>query len=140
MNVTGVKRKRPIEFVSRPPRGRVRAGATSGTARPTPVVLLWIAEPRLQGSGRQAGEAGTRLLVLVSGSAAMFGGLVPPFGSLDQAAGDGKAPPVAASIGIALVPEHGRSAARVLAHADAAMFQTKAAGCNRVQLYAPEPS
>jgi hypothetical protein len=29
------------------------------------VVLLWIAEPRLQWSGKQAGEAGTLLLVLV---------------------------------------------------------------------------
>ncbi len=45
---------------------------------------------------------------------------------------------IAASIGIALIPEHGSSAEELLAHADAAMFRAKAAGRNRWQVYAPD--
>ncbi len=44
---------------------------------------------------------------------------------------------IAASIGIALIPEHGQTVEELLAHADAAMFQAKAAGSNHLQVYAP---
>jgi len=43
----------------------------------------------------------------------------------------------AASIGIALVPEHGSSLAELLSHADAAMFRAKAAGRNRFHVFNP---
>ncbi len=51
---------------------------------------------------------------------------------------DGSSIVSGASIGIAVVPEHGTSAQDVLAHADAAMFAAKAAGGNRCRTYAPD--
>jgi diguanylate cyclase (GGDEF)-like protein len=51
---------------------------------------------------------------------------------------DGKAIAIAASIGIALIPDHGTNAEDLLAHADAAMFRAKAAGRNLLRVYAPE--
>jgi len=44
----------------------------------------------------------------------------------------------AASIGIALLAEHGRTIEEVLAHADDAMFAAKAAGHNTFRVYDPE--
>lgn len=43
-----------------------------------------------------------------------------------------------ASIGIALAPEHGRSASELLTKADAAMYRAKEQGRNRFHLYSPE--
>lgn len=43
-----------------------------------------------------------------------------------------------ASIGIALCPEHGRTAADLLTKADAAMYRAKDQGRNRFHLYSPE--
>ncbi len=51
---------------------------------------------------------------------------------------DGAAIVIAASIGIALIPEHGESVDELLAHADAAMFRAKAEGRNHARVYAPE--
>jgi diguanylate cyclase (GGDEF)-like protein len=51
---------------------------------------------------------------------------------------DGKAVDIGASIGIALIPEHGGSVEELLAHADAAMFEAKAAGRNLSRVYAPQ--
>ena len=45
---------------------------------------------------------------------------------------------VTASIGIALFPEHGVTAADLLARADLAMYQSKEGGRNRVNLYKPD--
>lgn len=42
------------------------------------------------------------------------------------------------SLGIALIPEHGDESERLVAHADAAMYQAKAAGKNCWRLYRPE--
>jgi diguanylate cyclase (GGDEF)-like protein len=50
---------------------------------------------------------------------------------------DGTAIGIAASIGIALIPEHGETVEELLAHADAAMFQAKAAGSNLLRVYTP---
>jgi diguanylate cyclase (GGDEF)-like protein len=50
----------------------------------------------------------------------------------------GSAIGIGASIGIALIPEHGSSAEELLANADAAMFRAKAAGRNLLRVYAPE--
>jgi diguanylate cyclase (GGDEF)-like protein len=43
-----------------------------------------------------------------------------------------------ASIGVAVIPEHGTSVEDLLAHADAAMFAAKGAGGNRWRMYIPE--
>jgi diguanylate cyclase (GGDEF)-like protein/PAS domain S-box-containing protein len=43
-----------------------------------------------------------------------------------------------ASIGIALGPEHGKSASELLTRADAAMYRAKEQGRNRFHLYSPE--
>lgn len=45
---------------------------------------------------------------------------------------------VSASIGISLFPEHGRDVATLVKNADAAMYQAKAKGRNRVEFYTPE--
>ena len=50
----------------------------------------------------------------------------------------GKSIETGASIGIALVPEHGTTVEELLAHADAAMFRAKAAGRNHCRVYAPD--
>lgn len=42
------------------------------------------------------------------------------------------------SIGIALYPEHGRTARELMHHADLAMYQTKHGGRGQVSLYAPD--
>lgn len=42
------------------------------------------------------------------------------------------------SLGIALIPEHGDDSERLVAHADAAMYQAKASGKNCWRLYRPE--
>jgi len=44
---------------------------------------------------------------------------------------------ISTSIGISLCPEHGRDSQTLLKHADAAMYQAKAAGRNRVSLFSP---
>jgi diguanylate cyclase len=51
---------------------------------------------------------------------------------------DGRTIIARASIGIALIPEHGTTAEQLLAHADAAMFVAKGAGGNRCRIYAPD--
>ncbi len=51
---------------------------------------------------------------------------------------EGRSIGTGASIGIALVPEHGTTCEELLAHADAAMFQAKAAGRNLCRVYALE--
>jgi diguanylate cyclase (GGDEF)-like protein len=51
---------------------------------------------------------------------------------------DGRTIIAGASIGIALIPEHGTSAEQLLAHADAAMFAAKGAGGNRCRIYTPD--
>jgi diguanylate cyclase (GGDEF)-like protein/PAS domain S-box-containing protein len=51
-----------------------------------------------------------------------------------------KGPPVriSSSTGIAIYPEHGRDEIELIKHADAAMYQAKAAGRDRVVLFVPE--
>lgn len=56
----------------------------------------------------------------------------------DRTVVGGAAIGIAASIGIALIPEHGRTVEEVLAHADEAMFQAKAAGRNHMRVYTPD--
>jgi diguanylate cyclase (GGDEF)-like protein len=50
---------------------------------------------------------------------------------------DGRRVVTGASIGIAVIPEHGTSAEELLAHADAAMFAAKAAGGRCCRTYVP---
>jgi diguanylate cyclase (GGDEF)-like protein/PAS domain S-box-containing protein len=45
---------------------------------------------------------------------------------------------ISSSAGIAIYPEHGRDEAELIRHADAAMYQAKAAGRDRVVLFVPE--
>lgn len=47
---------------------------------------------------------------------------------------------VSTSIGISLYPEHGRDSQTLLKHADAAMYQSKEAGRNRVSLFSADLS
>jgi diguanylate cyclase (GGDEF)-like protein len=58
----------------------------------------------------------------------------------DRTVVDGTAIGTTASIGIAVVPEHGKSVEELLARADAAMFEAKAAGRNQVRMWAPKES
>ena len=51
---------------------------------------------------------------------------------------DGLSASVSASIGIALFPEHGEEPRRLLRNADAAMYQAKRDGRNRMQVYEPQ--
>jgi diguanylate cyclase (GGDEF)-like protein len=44
--------------------------------------------------------------------------------------------PASVSIGVALYPEHGRNADELLSHSDSAMYQSKAQGRDRCQVYA----
>jgi predicted signal transduction protein with EAL and GGDEF domain len=44
---------------------------------------------------------------------------------------------ITASVGIALIPEHGATAEELLSHADVAMYQAKENGRNRVCIYSP---
>ena len=51
---------------------------------------------------------------------------------------DGSPVRITASVGVALYPEHGESAAELLSRADVAMYQVKAHGRNGVRLFSPE--
>ena len=46
---------------------------------------------------------------------------------------------ISCSIGIALFPEHGEDEQTLMKHADAAMYQAKSKGRNRIKLYSAEP-
>lgn len=91
--------------------------------------------------GRLGGDEFGVLLPRADGpqAEAVAGQLLKAIAS-DQTVVDGKAIGIAASIGIALIPEHGGSVEELLTHADAAMFRAKAAGRNLLRVYAPEPS
>jgi diguanylate cyclase (GGDEF)-like protein len=48
--------------------------------------------------------------------------------------------PLTTSIGIAVFPQHGKDAEEILKHVDAALYQAKLNGRNRVGLFADEQS
>ncbi|NMW21365.1 MAG: diguanylate cyclase, partial [Chlorobiaceae bacterium] len=45
---------------------------------------------------------------------------------------------ISCSIGIALYPEHGEDEQTLMKHADAAMYQAKNEGLNRIKLFSAE--
>lgn len=60
--------------------------------------------------------------------------------AIELKASDGSSASASVSIGVALFPEHGRSAADLLAAADRAVYQAKALGRNRVCTFAERES
>lgn len=53
---------------------------------------------------------------------------------------DGQTVKLSASLGIALYPEHADNAEQLIAHADQAMYESKAAGRNTWRIYHPDPT
>src|SRR5262249_39297241 len=88
--------------------------------------------------GRLGGDEFAVLLPRAEGSRASAGAdqLVKEIGA-HAADVDGESVVTGASIGIALIPDHGTSPEELLAHADTAMFAAKAAGGRCCRTYVP---
>jgi diguanylate cyclase (GGDEF)-like protein len=109
---------RVLASVARLLRGRLRESDVMGRLGGDEFAVLL---PRAD--GRQATAVADQLVKEIGAHAAVI---------------DGQRIVTGASIGIAMIPDHGTSADDLLAHADTAMFAAKAAGGRCCRTYAPD--